>query len=216
MQQGSNVLFTQFPHEFWDQLDSAAEIVVLLRILKNIGFEGRGVCFESRDSMCRACHITKNTLRSAIEGLEDKQIIVVDQGSNRPHKITLHENVAGVKIGTRNRYNIYRGSNLTSAKRRGNSDYHTLHDSEREPYSVAKRMLEDFQDERNAIHSNRMGQAQGTSKPGQQGVDLEDSDHAEDQGFTNRKCKESEGREILCEVERRVARRTQSNRTRKQ
>jgi hypothetical protein len=144
-------LFTKFPHEFWDLLDSNSEIAVLLRILKNIGFSGNGVCYESRESMCRACHITKNTWKTVIEKLKDKQIIIVDEGANRPHKITLHENVAGVKIRTRYRYNIYRGSNLTSAKKRGEHDNHSQGNTDREPFKVVQRRIEAFQDARNAV-----------------------------------------------------------------
>lgn len=148
-------MFTKFPDEFWDLIDTSGEGMVLLRILKNIGFAENGVCFESRESMCRACHVTKNTWKAAIESLKEKQIIVVDEGANRPHRITLHENVAGVKIGTRNRYNIFRGSNLTSAKKRGDNDNHTEGNADREPFKVVKRRIEAFQDARNAVPSNR-------------------------------------------------------------
>lgn len=151
MQQGSSVLFAQFPHEFWDLLDSNSEIAVLLRICKNIGFAKNGVCFESRESMCRACHISKNTWKAVIESLQEKKIIVVDEGYNRPHRITLHENVAGVKIRTRYRYNIYRGSNLTSAKKRGEHDNHSQGNTDREPFKVVQRRIEAFQDARNAV-----------------------------------------------------------------
>ena len=144
-------MFTKFPHEFWDELDSTPEIAVMLRILKNIGFAENGVCFESRDSMCRACHISKNTWKATIEKLQTKQLIVVEESYNRPHKITLHENVAGVKIRTRNRYNIYRGSNLTSAKKGGTCDLHSEEYTEAEPFKVVERRIELFQDARNSI-----------------------------------------------------------------
>lgn len=148
-------MFTKFPHEFWDELDSTPEIAVMLRILKNIGFGENDECFESRDSMCRACHISKNTWKATIEKLQTKQLIVVEESYNRPHKITLHENVAGVKIGTRNRYNIYRGSNLTSAKKGCKHDTNSQKYPEAEPFQVVRRRIETFQDVRNSVPSKR-------------------------------------------------------------
>jgi len=124
LQQGTCVLFTKFPHDFWNLCRSQSELIVLLRILKNIGFSGNGVSFESRDSMCRACFMTKNTLKKVIDELERRNIIVVDEGANRPHRITLHENIAGVKIETRYRNNtLYRGAELTPAKNNSTSEY---------------------------------------------------------------------------------------------
>lgn len=109
-------MFTQFPHELWNVVSSATEIAVLLRILKNIGFAEDGVCYESRESMCNACYVSKDTWRKAIESLEDKKIIVVEKVSNKPYRITLHENYAEAKIRTRNRYNnIYRDPILALA-----------------------------------------------------------------------------------------------------
>lgn len=148
-------MFTKFPHELWDLLDSAAEGFILLRILKNIGFSEDGVCFESRDSMCRACHVSKNTWKTAIESLQEKQIIVVEKVANRPHMITLHENVAGVKIRTRNRIYLYRGSNLIPAKKGSKYDKDSQRDAEREPFKVVKRRVEAFQDARNAVQPAR-------------------------------------------------------------
>ncbi len=144
-------MFTKFPHELWDLLDSAAEIAVMLRILKNIGFAQDGVCFESQQSMCDACFITKPTLRKVLESLAEKQLIVVDEGANRPHRITLHENVAGEKIRLRNRIYLYRGINFTPAKKRGRYDKDSQRDAEREPFKVVKRRIEAFQDARNAV-----------------------------------------------------------------
>lgn len=148
-------MFTKFPHELWDLLDSTAEVAVMLRILKNIGFSEDGVSFESRDSMCRACHISKNTWKIAIESLEEKQIIVVDKVANRPHMITLHENLAGVKIRTRNRIYLYRGSNLIPAKKGSKYDKDSRRDAEREAFKVVKRRIEAFQDARNAVQPTR-------------------------------------------------------------
>ena len=148
-------MFTKFPHELWDLLDSAAEGFILLRILKNIGFSEDGVCFESRDSMCRAFHVSKNTWKTAIESLQEKQIIVVEKVANRPHMITLHENVAGVKIRTRNRIYLYRGSNLIPAKKGSKYDKDSQRDAEREPFKVVKRRVEAFQDARNAVQPAR-------------------------------------------------------------
>ena len=158
--------FTKFPDEFWNLLDSTAEVAVMLRILKNIGFAENGVCFESRDAMCRACHITKNTWKAAIESLKEKELIIVEESHNRPHKITLHEKVAGVKIRTRNRYNIFRGSNLTSAKNGGDRDSHTEGYTDREPFQVVKRRVEAFQDARNAVPSTRTRKQESEGKAG--------------------------------------------------
>lgn len=117
-------MFTQFPHGLWDLLDSTGEIAVMLRILKNIGFAEDGVCFESRESMCNACHVSKDTWRKAIESLEEKQIIVVEKVSNKPYQITLHENYARAKIRTRNRKDIiYRDPNFALAANNSTSEY---------------------------------------------------------------------------------------------
>lgn len=117
-------MFTQFPHGMWDLLDSTGEIAVMLRILKNIGFAEDGVCFESRESMCNACHVSKDTWRKAIESLEEKQIIVVEKVSNKPYQITLHENYARAKIRTRNRKDIiYRDPNFALAANNSTSEY---------------------------------------------------------------------------------------------
>ena len=148
-------MFTKFPHEFWDLLDSTAEIVVLLRILKNIGFSQDGVSFESQQSMCQACFITKPTLRKVLESLAEKKIIIVDEGANRPHKITLHENVAGEKIGLRNRIYLYRGINFTPAKKGSNNDSHSEGYTLAEPFQVVRKRVEALQDARNAIPSKK-------------------------------------------------------------
>lgn len=117
-------MFTQFPHGLWNLLDSASEIVVMLRILKNIGFAEDGVCYESRESMCRACHVNKDTWRKVIESLEEKQIIVVERMGNKPYQITLHENYARAKIRTRNRKdNIYRDPKIALALNNGEPEY---------------------------------------------------------------------------------------------
>lgn len=117
-------MFTQFPHDLWDVIDSTAEGWILLRILKNIGFAEDGVCFESRESMCAACHVSKDTWRKAIESLEKKQIIVVEKVSNKPYQITLHKNYARAKIRTRKRYNnIYSGPNLALAAKDSTPEY---------------------------------------------------------------------------------------------
>ena len=117
-------MFTQFPHGLWDLLDSSSEIAVMLRILKNIGFAEDGVCYESRESMCRACHVNKDTWRKIIESLEEKQIIVVEKVRNKPYQITLHENYARAKIRTRNRKdNIYRDPKIALAEKKCNQEY---------------------------------------------------------------------------------------------
>jgi hypothetical protein len=148
-------LFTKFPHEFWDLLDSQSEIVVLLRILKNIGFAEDGVCFESRESMCRACHLHKDTWTKVVASLEDKEIIVTEKVSNHPYRITLHEKYARPKIRPRNRHNIYRDAKTVLAKERGKDDNHSQKHTDREPFQVVKRRIEAFQDARNAVPSTR-------------------------------------------------------------
>lgn len=117
-------MFTQFPHGLWDLFDSTSEIAVMLRILKNIGFAEDGVCYESRESMCAACHVSKDTWRKVIESLEEKQIIVVEKVSNKPYQITLHKNYARAKIRTRNRKdNIYRDPKIALAAKTGTQEY---------------------------------------------------------------------------------------------
>ena len=155
LQQGHCVLFTKFPHEFWDLLDSNSEIAVLLRILKNIGFSGNGVCYESRESMCRACHLHKNTWTKVITSLEEKKIIVVEKVSNHPYRITLHENYARHKIAPRNRHKIYRDAKKGLAKKRGSHVSDTEGYADREPFKVVQRRIEAFQDARNAVSPTR-------------------------------------------------------------
>ena len=148
-------MYSQFPHLFWNLLDTTAEIAVMLRILKNIGFSHDGVCFESRDSMCRACHISKSTWKITIESLQEKELIEVEENGNKPHFITLHKNISGVEIRTRYiNKNIYRGSILTPATKRGEYDTGVV-EIDREPFKVVQKRIERFQDARNAIPSER-------------------------------------------------------------
>jgi len=126
----------------------------MLRILKNISFSDDGVCFESRDSMCRACHISKNTWKATIESLKEKELIEVEETHNKPHLITLHKKVAGVKIRTRYNNNIDRVPNLTPATKRGDYDK-SIVEIDREPFKVVQKRVERFQDARNAIPSER-------------------------------------------------------------
>jgi hypothetical protein len=147
-------LFTQFSHVLWNLLDTTAEIAVMLRILKNVGFAPDGVCFESRDSMCRACHISKSTWKVTIESLQQKQLIEIEENGNKPHFITLHKNISGVEIRTRNINNIYRGSISAPAIKRGEDDKGIV-EIDREPFKVVEKRIERFQDARNAIPSQR-------------------------------------------------------------
>lgn len=147
-------MYSQFPHIFWNLLDTTAEIAVMLRILKNIGFSHDGVCFESRDSMCRACHISKNTWKTTIESLKEKELIEVEETHNKPHLITLHKKVAGVKIRTLNINTIYRVPNLTPATKRGDYDK-SIVEIGREPFKVVEKRVERFQDARNSLPSER-------------------------------------------------------------
>ena len=147
-------MYSQFPHLFWNLLDTTAEIAVMLRILKNIGFSEEGVCFESRDSMCRACHISKNTWKTTIESLKEKELIEVQEAYHKPHLITLHKKVQGVKIRTLYNNNIYRVPNLTPATKRGEDDTGVI-EIDREPFKVVEKRVERFQDARNSLPSDR-------------------------------------------------------------
>lgn len=126
----------------------------MLRILKNIGFSEEGVCFESRDSMCRACHISKNTWKTTIESLKEKELIEVQEAYHKPHLITLHKKVQGVKIRTLYNNNIYRVPNLTPATKRGEDDTGFV-EIDREPFQVVEKRVERFQDARNSLPSER-------------------------------------------------------------
>ena len=147
-------MYSQFPHLFWNLLDTTAEIAVMLRILKNIGFSEEGVCFESRDSMCRACHISKNTWKTTIESLKEKELIEVQEAYHKPHLITLHKKVQGVKIRTLYNNNIYRVPNLTPATKRGEDDTGVI-EIDREPFKVVEKRVERFQEARNSLPSER-------------------------------------------------------------
>ena len=126
----------------------------MLRILKNIGFSEEGVCFESRDSMCRACHISKNTWKTTIESLKEKELIEVQEAYHKPHLITLHKKVQGVKIRTLYNNNIYRVPNLTPATKRGEDDTGFV-EIDREPFKVVEKRVERFQDARSSLPSER-------------------------------------------------------------
>ena len=147
-------MYSQFPHLFWNLLDTTAEIAVMLRILKNVGFSEDGVCFESRDSMCRACHISKNTWKTTIESLKEKELIEVQEAYHKPHLITLHKKVQGVKIRTLYNNNIYRVPNLTPATKRGEDDTGVI-EIDREPFKVVEKRVERFQEARNSLPSER-------------------------------------------------------------
>ena len=126
----------------------------MLRILKNIGFSEEGVCFESRDSMCRACHISKNTWKTTIESLKEKELIEVQEAYHKPHLITLHKKVQGVKIRTLYNNNIYRVPNLTPTTKRGEDDTGFV-EIDRESFQVVEKRVERFQDARNSLPSER-------------------------------------------------------------
>ena len=148
-------MFTKFPHDFWELVDTPAEGFVLLRILKQVGFNGQGVCFESRESICRACHISVRTYTNVMQSLQEKGIIHVERQHNRPNAITVLHSSARGKIAHRNRYKIFRRANLHHATERGKHDNHTEGNADREPFKVVKRRIEAFQDARNAVPSNR-------------------------------------------------------------
>ena len=157
--------FTKFPDEYWDFIDTATEGLILLRILKNVGFNGTGVCFESRESMANACHVSKNTVSAAIESLEEKGLIKVERIPNKPLNITLLQISAKTKIRPRKRrIHLFRDPNLVYAQQRGENDYCPEEYSEREAFETVKRRVETFQDARNGVSSEASGDL-ATKKP---------------------------------------------------
>lgn len=55
------------------------------------GFSGDGVCFESQDSMARACGLSVRALRDVIRELEDEGFISVNRRIKSCNKIKLLE-----------------------------------------------------------------------------------------------------------------------------
>jgi len=157
--------FTKFPDEFWDLIDTTAEGLILLRILKQVGFDGTGVCFESRESMANACHVSKNTVTTVIESLEEKGVIKVERIPNKPLSITLLKTSAKTKIRPRKRIiHLFRDPHLVYAQQRGENDYCPEEYSEHEAFQVVKGRVEAFQDARNGVPSEADGDL-ATKKP---------------------------------------------------
>jgi predicted transcriptional regulator len=61
----------------------------MLRILKNCGFDGSGICFESQSSMATACCCSVRTLRNLVNELEEEGFINVNRQLKNTNKITL-------------------------------------------------------------------------------------------------------------------------------
>ena len=82
-------MFTKFPEKMWAKFRTPAHGLVLLRIMRNCGFDGAGVCFESQQSMATACCCAVRTLRDVIGELEEEGFINVDRSLKRANRITL-------------------------------------------------------------------------------------------------------------------------------
>lgn len=92
-------MFTKFPDQLWQTLESAYEIAVMLRILQRCAFDGNGVCYETRDNMAAACGISQKTWTQVIADLERKRLIVVSRAHRAPHQITLGDDVKTILEG---------------------------------------------------------------------------------------------------------------------
>lgn len=116
-------MFTKFPVQLWDHLETPAQVSVMLRIMSRMTGDGHGVCFESRDNMAKACGISRKTWTKVIQELESKDLIRVSRQHRVPHHIALSKeliDVLGGKIGllTRSNSNIVSGSNLPLKRKR--------------------------------------------------------------------------------------------------
>ena len=89
LQQGRCVLFTKFSDNFWAKFRTPSHGFVMLRILKNCGFDGSRVCYESQTSMAVACCCSVRTLRNLLNELEEEGFINVNKHLKRTNQITL-------------------------------------------------------------------------------------------------------------------------------
>jgi predicted transcriptional regulator len=89
MQQGSALLFTKFSEQFWAKFRTPSHGFVMLRILRNCGFDGSRVCFESQSAMATACCCSVRTLSTLVKELEDSGFINVNRQLKHTNQITL-------------------------------------------------------------------------------------------------------------------------------
>jgi hypothetical protein len=89
LQQGHCVLFTKFSEQFWAKFRTPSHGFVMLRILRNCGFDGSRVCFESQSAMATACCCSVRTLSTLTKELELAGFINVDRRLKHTNKITL-------------------------------------------------------------------------------------------------------------------------------
>lgn len=84
-------MFTKFPDQLWPYLTSPSEIAVMLRILKLVGFDGKGECFEEARTFANGCGISPRTLTDVLRSLEAKNLIVVSRSKKKLNRIVLGE-----------------------------------------------------------------------------------------------------------------------------
>ena len=89
LQQRYCVLFTKFPDHLWGRFPSPSHGFVLMRIIKNCGFDGRGICFETQQAMASACCLSVRVLRDVIVDLEKRGFINVNRQLKKTNRITL-------------------------------------------------------------------------------------------------------------------------------
>jgi predicted transcriptional regulator len=121
MQQGTRVLFVQFPYNLWPLLHSAFEVSVMLRILQRCSFDGNGICFETRETMATVCGLSPKQWTKVIKDLEERGLIKVVRAHRAPCQITLTDRVKDVLEGKNDllkiKDNIYSGTNLPSKRK---------------------------------------------------------------------------------------------------
>jgi len=84
-------LFTKFPDHLWGKFRTPTEGFVLLRIIRQCGFDGKGICFESQQSMGIACGLSIRALGQVIAKLEEDGFIMVNRSHKKTNQITLTE-----------------------------------------------------------------------------------------------------------------------------
>lgn len=121
MQQGSALLFIQFPYDLWLHLRTSYEISVMLRILQRCSFDGSGVCYETRETMARVCGVSPKQWTKVIKDLEERSLIVVSRAHRAPNQITLGETVKNILEGKNDplkiKGNIYCRTNLPTKEK---------------------------------------------------------------------------------------------------
>ena len=82
-------MFTKFPDNFWAKFRTPSHGFVMLRILKNCGFDGSRTCFESQAAMAAACCCSVRKLSTLITELEMEGFINVNRKLKKTNQITL-------------------------------------------------------------------------------------------------------------------------------